>query len=320
VSRGVAGGGRGAKPQDMHAPVSRAGFALFEILILIVLIALLATLVVPKVFHVDDTKTVTGRSQIEMPGAALDTHRFTDRRYAPTALLPPPPPPPPPSADASLAGAAQDETWGTIGVFNASGRSGAYYLPAGPRAQPTPLVVVLHGTGQSGQDFIPVFYELAQARHFAIIAPDSRRSTTGLLTWEVGDQAGDVTPDLIHTMSCIEWVRTHTDLVVDDAHVLIAGYSGGGSSAPYIASNRPPFTHTAVLHGGVFPGGIGPRRMPAWFSTGEEDPYRPVALVKQSVDALVGLGFTAVNFRTYPGGHGLSSAEISDLVTWWLGQ
>src|SRR5256885_3949886 len=55
---------------------------------------------------------------------------------------------------------------------------------------------------------------------------------------------------------------------------LIAGYSGGGSSAPYIASNRPPFTHTAVLHGGVFAGGIGPRRMPAWFSTGDRKSTR----------------------------------------------
>src|SRR5438309_5271445 len=100
----------------MHAPVSRAGFTLFEILIAILLIALLATLVVPKMFHVDDAKTVTGRSQIERSGAALDTHRFNDRRSAPTALLPPPPP----SADALLTAAAQDETWGTIGVFNAS--------------------------------------------------------------------------------------------------------------------------------------------------------------------------------------------------------
>jgi len=40
--------------------------------------------------------------------------------------------------------------------------------------------------------------------------------------------------------------------------VLIAGHSEGGSSALYIASNRPFFTHIAVLHGGVFPGGIGP--------------------------------------------------------------
>jgi predicted esterase len=161
---------------------------------------------------------------------------------------------------------------------------------------------------------------LAQARHFAIIAPDSRTTPTGQFTWEVGDHPGEVTPDLTHTLNCIEWVQTHAGLTLDPAHVLIAGYSGGGSSAPYIGSNRPLFTHIAVLHGGVFPGGIGPRRMPAWFSTGEQDSYRPVGLVKQSADALAALGFGAVTFRTYPGRHELGDAEVRDLIDWWLGQ
>jgi len=276
-------------------------------------IAVLASLVAPDVTLIGDAKNVIAPFQIEMLGTALDPYGLDHGRYVRVASLPPP------SAGVSVAGRAQGDTVGFIGVFNASGRSGAYYLPDGARSQPTPLLVILHGTGQSGQDLVFVFYSLAQARHFAIVAPDSRRSATGLLTWEVGDQPGDVTPDLIHTMSCIDWVRTHTGLVVDDAHILIAGYSGGGSSAPYIASNRPPFTHAAVLHGGIFAGGIGPRRMPAWFSTGDQDPYRPVALVKQSVDALGALGFTAVNLRTYPGGHGLSEAERRDLITWWLG-
>ena len=182
-----------------------------------------------------------------------------------------------------------------------------------------PLLVVLHGTGGAGDEILAAFRPLAQAHHFAIVAPDSRRTPGGALTWEVGDQPGDVTPDLTHTLSCIEWVRTHSGLVIDASRALIVGYSGGGSSAPYIGSNRPPFTHIAVLHGGVFPGGIGPRRASVWFSTGEQDPYRPVALVKQSAADLSALGF-AVTFRTYPGGHELSDAELRDLIRWWLGQ
>jgi phospholipase/carboxylesterase len=215
-------------------------------------------------------------------------------------------------------GQAPGETTGPIGVVNASGRSGAYYLPPGPRSLPMPLLVLLHGSGGSGRRLIPVFRPLAQERRFAIIAPDSRRSPTGQFTWQVADQPGEVTPDLTHIMNCIEWVGARTSLVVDRAYVLIAGYSGGGSSAPYMASNRALFTHLAVLHGGVFPGGIGRGRMPAWFSTGEQDRYRPVALVKQSADALSGLGFTDVSFRTYPGGHELSDAEVRDLIDWWL--
>jgi predicted esterase len=133
----------------------------------------------------------------------------------------------------------------------------------------------------------------------------------------VGDRPGAVTRDLEHVLACIRWVRDHTDLRVDTAHVLIAGHSGGGSSAPYIASNRPFFTHIAVLHGGVFPGGIGPRRMPAWLSTGDRDRVRPPTLVRQAADALERLGFP-VTFEVFPGTHGPSEAELQALVLWWL--
>src|SRR5439155_24529710 len=44
-------------------------------------------------------------------------------------------------------GQGQVDEAGAIGVLNASGRSGAYYIRAGPRSQPIPFLVVLHGTG-----------------------------------------------------------------------------------------------------------------------------------------------------------------------------
>jgi len=209
---------------------------------------------------------------------------------------------------------------GVIGVQNSSGRSGAYFVPAGPHSQPVPLLAILHGTGGSGQRMLLAFLPLAQARRFAIVALDSRQAPNGELTWEVGDHQGEVTEDLTHIVRCVEWVQQHTGLTVDKEHILIAGYSGGGSSAPYVASNRGPFTHAAVLHGGVFAGGLGPRRPRVWFSTGEQDPARPVAGVRQAADAMTKLGFQNVAVRTYPGGHALSLEEIRDLSTWWLGQ
>jgi len=65
--------------------------------------------------------------------------------------------------------------------------------------------------------------------------------------------------------------------------------------------------------------GIGPRHIPAWFSTGDQDAIRPVAVVRQSADALTSLGFSGVSFRSYPDRHELSDAELRDLIDWWLG-
>lgn len=235
-------------------------------------------------------------------------------------------PPPPPAASVSAeplppAPAAVDVdpgVEGQIGVQNSAGRSGMYFIPERSAFKSFPLLVILHGTGQSGASMIERFRDLAQTHGFAIVAPDSRL-TEGPGTWEVGDKQGDVTPDLTHTLNCIDWVRSQ-GLNVEESHVLIAGYSGGASSAPYIGSNRPGFTHIAVLHGGLYPGGIGSQRTPVWFSTGDQDQLRPPALVRQSADALVSLGFSDITFRTYPGGHGLSEIERSQLIDWWLGR
>ena len=216
-----------------------------------------------------------------------------------------------------VASCTPPEESGPIAVRNSAGRSGAYYIPAGPRDHAIPVLVVLHSTGASGEGVLDWFRALAQEHRFAIIAPESRVAPGGQITWEVGDRPGATTPDLEHVLACIRWVREHTDLRVDTTRVLIAGHSGGGSSAPYIASNQPFFTHTAVLHGGVFAGGIGPRRIPAWFSTGAQDRVRPPALVRQAADALERLGF-AVTFEVFPGMHGPSEDELQGVVAWWL--
>lgn len=215
-------------------------------------------------------------------------------------------------------GAEQREVVGVIGVRNESGRSGAYYVPSGSRTQPMPLLVVLHGSGGSGEAILAQFRPFAQTRRFAIVAPDSRSTPEGHFVWQVADRPGEITADLTHVLSAVEWFRSHSGVSIDPARVLIAGFSAGASSAPYIGSNRPPFTHAAVLHGGVFPGGLGSRRIPVWVSTGEQDRYRPVTLVQQSVNELTRLGFTTT-FRAYPGAHDLSEPEIQAVINWWLG-
>ena len=65
--------------------MSRSGFTLIEILVVIVVIAILASLVAPSVFqHVGTAKDATARSQIEMLGAALDAYRLDNGRYPTT--------------------------------------------------------------------------------------------------------------------------------------------------------------------------------------------------------------------------------------------
>ncbi len=106
---------------------------------------------------------------------------------------------------------------------------------------------------------------------------------------------------------------------LDPQRTIIAGYSGGGSSAPYVASNEPFFHAFAVLHGGIIPGGFGDNRVRGWFSTGESDPARTVEGVRQALEQLKRTGWnSSLEFKTFPGRHELSVAEEGAVIEWWL--
>jgi phospholipase/carboxylesterase len=204
------------------------------------------------------------------------------------------------------------------GVFvlrarNVSGRSGSLFVPAQATAVASPLLVLFHGTGGSGADMLNPFRALAEARGIILLAPDSGRSPNGAYNWQVPDGPGDSTPDQAHVAACLAEVFAAPGLRVDRERVLALGHSGGGSSAAYIATTDARFHAFAVLHGGVFAGGLGTHRVPGWFSTGTEDPLRPPAVVERAA-AAAGAHATTVTTHLYPGGHAMSEAELRDVI------
>ncbi len=223
------------------------------------------------------------------------------------------------SEDQDEAHALQEDS-GTLTTVNAAGRHGSYYLPPRRSDQSLPLLLGFHATGGDGAGFRSAFSTHALARGFAIVAPDSRVSPSGDFTWEVGTEMGEITPDYTHALNCIEELREDHGLVIDPDRVLAAGYSGGASSAPYLATNEEQFTSFAVLHGGVFPGGIGGNIVRGWFSTGEDDTIRSPDHVQGQLDSLLPLGFDDLELQIFAGGHELSGDEIAALIHWWLGE
>lgn len=203
-------------------------------------------------------------------------------------------------------------------AHNAVGRSGSLFVPAEAPVGPRPLLVLFHGTGQSGADIVNAFRPLAQARGIVLLAPDSGRSPDGAYNWQVPDAPGETTPDQAHVAACLAEVFAAPGLKLDPSRVLALGHSGGGSSAAYNATTDARFRGFAVLHGGVFAGGLGGNRVPAWFSTGTEDPLRPPAVIEHAANAAAAHA-TTVTTRLYPGGHALSDAELRDVIAWWLG-
>jgi predicted esterase len=181
------------------------------------------------------------------------------------------------------------------------------------------VLVALHGTGGSGKHMVDSFRELAEQHGFAIAAPDSRKSPQGQLTWQVADKPGEVTPDYTHAIACFNELPRHADgQALLQGKVLVAGYSGGASSAPYLATHYDAFSAFAVLHGGVFTGGFGHRSPRGWFSTGDRDTIRTPEHVRAAAQTAGDKIGTPTVYREFPGGHELSTAETKALIEWWL--
>jgi phospholipase/carboxylesterase len=202
---------------------------------------------------------------------------------------------------------------------NSFGRSGAYYIPTASAAKggPLPILVFLHGTGGNGDGGIRAFRSLADERGFAILAPESGVAPDGRITWEVGDHPGEVTADRRHVMACLAELLSIGGFTLDPRRVLVAGHSGGASSAPYLATNEEPFSAFAVLHGGAFPGGFGRRSVRGWFSTGSQDPLRPPDMVTRAYEAARGPSIPFA-MHVFAGGHDLGEEERRALIAWWL--
>lgn len=209
---------------------------------------------------------------------------------------------------------------GVLTTKNSAGRTGSYYLPKNFKNSELPIMVAFHGTGGSGEDMVSMFADLANEFSFIIIAPDSRKSPSGSYTWEVGSTPSEITEDYTHTLNCIKEVLSRSGVTKDDRYYLAVGYSGGGSSAPYLATNESRFTNFAILHGGVFTSNLGTNVIPGWLSTGKNDTLRPPSELNSYQSALNATGFGDISFTQYSGSHDVSDNEKQDLVRWWLGK
>jgi poly(3-hydroxybutyrate) depolymerase len=160
---------------------------------------------------------------------------------------------------------------------------------------------MLHGTGGTGLGMIGRLRALAERERFIAVAPDSA-SVAGV--WLIEPRSDGMTEDYRHVMGCVREVLAHPDVHVDRVHVLIGGFSVGGGVAPYIASREDLFTAFAVLHGHVVGGGMGPRRVRAWLSTGDRDRLRTVAYIRSVAEQLSERhGFPEVATRVFAVDH-----------------
>jgi len=191
-------------------------------------------------------------------------------------------------------------------------RDGYLWVPPGySSGTPAPLVVGLHGAGQSSELW-NTYRNRADTRGFVLLAPDSRAAT-----WDVVN--GTFGPDVAFIDRALAFVFDRCR--IDPARIALVGFSDGASYALSLGmSNGDLFTHLiAYSPGFLYATDPIVGKPPVFISHGTSDPILPFSRTRDDiVPQLRDAGYT-VDFREFDGGHTVP-ADISEAaLDWFLG-
>jgi poly(3-hydroxybutyrate) depolymerase len=169
--------------------------------------------------------------------------------------------------------------------FEFEGRNRNYFLfaPAescGPAAAPAPLVLLHHGTGDSGRGLLAQWKELARRRRFIVAAPTG----TGPYGW-IAPRDG---PELQRAV--VERVRG--ECAVDPRRIYAVGFSNGGDFAFYVALVESRyFAGAAILCASLRPRQFAmldlvERKIPIFYMVAERDRNYPLREATETRAAL----------------------------------
>ncbi len=204
---------------------------------------------------------------------------------------------------------------------------------------PRAAVIVLHGLGADGNDFVPVAHELELAsvgpvRFVFPHAPTRPVTINGgyvMRAWYdiLGLDAGALREDergLRESQGLVEaLVKREKERGIAASRIVLAGFSQGCAMTLMTG-----LRHRERLAGLVGLSGYPPlaaataaerhdanRDVPIFLAHGTADPVIPIARARQSRDALVAMGH-AVEWHEYAMPHSVCAAEIVDLNRWLL--
>ncbi|MGJ9416686.1 alpha/beta hydrolase family esterase [Massilia sp. CMS3.1] len=141
------------------------------------------------------------------------------------------------------------------GTFDNDSRSLQYklYIPSGDRNAPLPLVVMLHGCGQSAADFAlgTGMNELAEEAQCLVLYPEQSSQANWNRCWnwyeEAHHERDEGEPALIAALTR----KLIAEYAVDESRVSVAGLSSGGAMAVILGRTYPDLFKAVGCHSGL---------------------------------------------------------------------
>lgn len=203
-----------------------------------------------------------------------------------------------------------------------------------PKTPATATVILLHGLGADGNDFVPMVPEMRLPPSMAVRfifpnAPSIPITINGgvvMPAWyDITEIAIDRKIDTIQLIDSAEQVRRLIDREIDRGipsnRIVLAGFSQGGAVAYQAA-----LTYMQPLAGllcmstyfaskdSITPNSAN-KNLPIFICHGSRDPMVPERLAREAQDKLVTMGY-AVEYKSYPAEHTVCPEEIADISQW----
>jgi poly(3-hydroxybutyrate) depolymerase len=189
---------------------------------------------------------------------------------------------------ALCAPAARDDAKVQKLTFGSGGVNRTYYLFVPEKASPgpSPLLLLLHGSGRNGKTLVDPWLPLAKSEGIVLVAPDSSNSQS----WRIPEDG----PDFLHDL--VELVRVSND-VVDDRRMYVFGHSAGATHGLDMGLLESEYFAAVAVHAGVVNPQMAPildqapRKIPMAIWVGTNDAFFPLAAVRNTRDAVNAKGF-----------------------------
>ena len=194
----------------------------------------------------------------------------------------------------------------------ATGRDGLLYVPGSyDAAVPAPLVLMLHGAGQSAEIGIRPFLPLADAAGAILVAPDSRGGTWDFLYGPYGADVAFIDRALAHVFE---------RCAVDPARIVIEGFSDGASYALSLGlTNGDFFSRIVAFSPCILAPAARVGRPRIFISHGTADRILPIDNCGRRLAAqLVSTGYD-VQFREFTGPHAVPPEMARAAMQWMSG-
>lgn len=154
--------------------------------------------------------------------------------------------------------AARGEWLGGVAPGPAGARRYHLFVPPGLALRPDeklPLLVMLHGCGQTGRDLAAVsrMNRLAARQRFLVLYPEQERIANAHGCWNWFERrSGKAEAEAATLLAAVDKVARRQP--VDLARVAVAGLSAGASMAALMAALYPDRFCAVAMHSGVAPG------------------------------------------------------------------